>query len=88
MIDELKSVLSSAKPLQPRTPVIPANRRPAAQERRLISLSEVPKGVGGPASKDETLKIPDSSSARGSSKLVELNKEFLAEFRKLRQTDS
>jgi hypothetical protein len=88
MIDELKSVLSSAKPLQARAPIAPVSRRPAAPERRPTPLSEVPKDVEVPAPKEQILKAPNSSSAHVPSRLMELNREFLAEFKKLRQPDS
>jgi hypothetical protein len=88
MIEELKSVLSSSKPIQARGPVAPVSRRPAAPERRPAQLLEVPKVVEVPAPKEHILKVPNSASAHLPSKLLELNREFLAEFRKLRQPNS
>jgi hypothetical protein len=88
MIDELKSVLSSSKPPQARTPIAPISRRPAPPERRPTRSPEVPRDVEVPAPKEQIVKVPNSASARFPSKLMELNKEFLSEFRKLRQTDS
>jgi hypothetical protein len=50
-------------------------------------MREVQKGEV-PALKEQILKVPNPATARISSSLMELNKEFLSEFRKLRQTGS
>jgi hypothetical protein len=88
MIDELKSVLSSARPSQARAPVGSVSRRSVAPEGRPIKVPEMPKNFEVPTAKEQILKVDSSPSARVPSKLMELNKEFLAEFRKLRKTDS
>nr|MDO8098784.1 hypothetical protein [Candidatus Njordarchaeota archaeon] len=90
MIDELKSVLSSASPFQakaPRSKTVVEKRVNVPEERLSLETktekrsTETPPRVQGPiASGPSSSQLP--------TKLMELNREFLAEFKKLRKPSS
>lgn len=88
MIDELKSVLSSAKSSKSKTNAGIVGRRSAAVEMGPTPVPEASNAFEAPAVREKILRVPSSPSSGVPSKLMELNREFLTEFRKLRKSDS
>jgi hypothetical protein len=90
MIDELKSVLSSASPFQakaPRTKTV-IDRQVNVPEERLDPTQPMQKQSAEIAPGAQGPKTPSPSSSPLPPRLMELNREFLAEFKKLRKPSS
>jgi len=87
MLDELKGVLSSANASLTKVPSTQVGRRPSIPNKPK-SLPAAPKLPEVPPPKVQNITVQKKNPAGVTSTLMELNREFLEEFRKIRKTGS